>query len=102
MTDVLERPQTKPRYSLAQEKADELTRAYSSPPIPALEIAESHGVDVVFDTFASYKDLMSGFCDFQSNKLYVNAADHVHRQNFTIAHELGHWILHREYFLNDP
>jgi len=24
------------------------------------------------------------------------------RQRFTIAHELGHWVLHREYFLAHP
>jgi Zn-dependent peptidase ImmA (M78 family) len=99
---VLERPLTKARYSLVERRADELTEAYSSPPIPALEIAESHGVDVIFDTFDAYKDTMAGFCDFSARKIYVNSADHVHRQNFTIAHELGHWILHREYFLQEP
>ncbi len=103
MTDhVLERPLTKARYSLVERIADKLTRAYSSPPIPALEIAESHGVDVIFDTFDAYKDTMAGFCDFSARKIYVNSEDHVNRQNFTIAHELGHWILHKEYFLREP
>jgi Zn-dependent peptidase ImmA (M78 family) len=103
MTDaVLERPLTKARYSLAERRAYELTTAYSSPPIPALEIAESQGIDVVFDTFDAYKATMAGFCDFSARKIYVNSEDHVNRQNFTIAHELGHWILHREYFLQEP
>ena len=91
-----------PRWKLVKQKADDLTDVYSAPPIPALEIAESHGVDVVFAKFGSSADQVAGFCDFGSSKIYVNADDITQRQTFTIAHELGHWLLHREFFDANP
>lgn len=32
----------------------------------------------------------------------MNVDDPVNRQTFTMAHELGHWILHREFFEASP
>ena len=91
-----------PRWTTVRRMADQLTEVYSAPPIPALEIAESQGVDVVFAEFGSSADKVAGFCDFKSGKIYVNAEDITQRQTFTIAHELGHWLLHREFFERDP
>lgn len=93
---------TKPRWSHVRSVVNDLTKIYSAPPIPALEIAESNGVNVVFADFGSASDDVAGFCDFASAKLYVNADDIVERQTFTIAHELGHWILHKKYFDAHP
>jgi len=87
---------------MAKKRADQLTEVYSSPPIPVLEIAEQNGVKVVFTDFGNKSDLVSGFCDFQNAKLYVNSEDIPQRQSFTMAHELGHWLIHREFFLKDP
>lgn len=92
----------RPRYSLAQARADDLTSKYSTPPIPVLEIAERSGVNVVFADFGKHSDAVAGFCDFEARKLFVNSKDVRPRQVFTIAHELGHWILHREVFLREP
>lgn len=92
---------TYPRKELTKDKADSLTQDYTSPPIPVLDIAESQGVNVVFDEMGKYSELISGFCDFRKQRLFVNANDHVSRQTFTIAHELGHWLLHRDFFLED-
>mgnify|MGYP001577598842 CR=1 FL=1 len=36
---------------------------------------------------------VSGFFDADSKTIYVNINDSLTRQNFTIAHELGHYIL---------
>lgn len=91
-----------PRYTIAKQTADRLTAEFSAPPIPVLEIAERNGVDVVFADFAEAKDSVAGFCDFEGEKLYVNDADSTSRQMFTMAHELGHWMLHREIFEADP
>lgn len=90
------------RWKLAKQQADELSAPYSSPPIPVLEIAESNGVDVVFSDFGPSGEKVAGFCDFHGAKLYVNADDPINRQTFTIAHELGHWILHRSFFERRP
>jgi Zn-dependent peptidase ImmA (M78 family) len=97
-----DRALTKPRWDLAKQKADALSAPYSAPPIPVLEIAESQGVDVVFADFDEIGEKVAGFCDFQSERIYVNEADRLTRQMFTIAHELGHWMLHRAYFEASP
>lgn len=90
------------RWDLARHEADKLTESFSRPPIPVLEIAEQSGVDVVFTDFGSHSATVAGFCDFENSKLFVNQDDKFGRQMFTIAHELGHWILHREFFVADP
>ncbi|UWQ52739.1 ImmA/IrrE family metallo-endopeptidase [Leisingera caerulea] len=92
----------KPRWKLAEDKANALTRHYSSPPIPVLEIAEQNGVNVVFADFGENSEAVSGFCDFRNARIYVNSADLPERQSFTMAHELGHWLLHRTIYEQSP
>ena len=91
-----------PRWNLVREKANELTRDFSVPPIPVLDLAEKSGVNVVFSDFGPHSEMVAGFCDFQARRIHVNAKDRLPRQTFTIAHELGHWLLHRDAFLADP
>ena len=92
----------RPRWKLAEQRADDLSAPYSSPPIPALEIAENNGVNVVFIVFGPNAEAVSGLCDFEKARIYVNRDDNPGRQTFTIAHELGHWLLHRDIFLEEP
>lgn len=91
-----------PRWKEAEDAANKLTDIYSVPPIPVVEIAERSGVEVVRVEFKAHKDLVAGFCDFKNRKLYVNKEDPQVRQTFTIAHELGHWMLHRHFFEQHP
>lgn len=91
-----------PRWGYVKSIVNQLTDRYSVPPIPALEIAEGSGVDVVFANFGSASESVAGFCDFPTHTLYVNADDITERQTFTIAHELGHWLLHRKYYDAHP
>jgi len=100
-TSEVRRPPS-PRWDWVKSKAAELARDYSSPPIPVLEIAEHSGVDVVFVDFRRFEREVSGFCDFRDAKLFINKDDSVARKSFTIAHELGHWVLHREFYLAHP
>ena len=86
----------------ASREAASRTKDFSTPPIPVLDIAETSGVDVVFDPFSQYSGRVSGFCDFAERRIYVNDDDSFERQRFTIAHELGHWVLHRELFESEP
>jgi Zn-dependent peptidase ImmA (M78 family) len=92
----------RPRWDFARAQADKLSDPYSVPPVPVLEIAERSGVDVILDPFDRFSEVVAGFCDFASRRLYVNSNDPISRQTFTIAHELGHWVLHRDYFLERP
>ena len=90
------------RWKHAVSEASRFTEQYSAPPIPVVEIAEGNGVDVVFADFGTHSETVAGFCDFRASKLFVNRADKLERQLFTIAHEFGHWVLHREFFLANP
>tara|TARA_R110002049_G_C9097405_1_gene556741 strand:- start:812 stop:1297 length:486 start_codon:yes stop_codon:yes gene_type:complete len=92
----------KPRWSVAEQEARRLAEPYSSPPIPVLEIAESNGVNVIFADFGENSEKVAGLCDFPNARIYINEVEAPDRQAFTMAHELGHWILHRDVFLEDP
>lgn len=67
-----------------------------TPPVNARELAENYGLTVKFARFPDNYKTVCGFIDFDNAVMYVNEADSAYRQNFTIAHELGHWLLHRE------
>jgi len=102
MSDVLSARPNVARWAYVKELADGLTTPFSTPPIPVVEIAEGNGVQVVLADFHDYRDKVAGFCDFHAAKLFVNAEDIIVRRSFTIAHELGHWILHRNLFERHP
>lgn len=93
---------TVPRWQICKSRADDFTKGFTSPPIPVVEIAESNGVDVIFADFGNHTATVAGFCDFGAAKLYVNKADQLERQRFTVAHEFGHWVLHRDFYLENP
>ena len=94
--------QIRPRWGFAEQEANRLSAPFSAPPIPVHEVAEQSGVNVVFADFGKHTETVAGFCDFKAKRLYVNAKDVAVRQSFTIAHELGHWVLHRDIFLREP
>ncbi|MGX7346869.1 ImmA/IrrE family metallo-endopeptidase [Acetobacter pasteurianus] len=102
MSETLVRTLERPRIEKAIREANVLSSGYTAPPIPVREIAEQAGVDVIFSSFGASSEKVAGFCDFQARKLYVNSNDIITRQKFTMAHELGHWILHRTFFESNP
>ena len=65
-------------------------------PSNAVKLAEALGYDVYQATF---KDgAISGGVNFQEKggRIYLNQNDTPARQRFTLAHEIGHCVLHRE------
>ena len=72
-------------------------------PVPVEEIAEQFlGYEIDFSETGIFSDPdILGGIDFDKNKIYVNAsvADHDGRYSFTVAHELGHHVLHRDHYL---
>ena len=92
----------RPRRRHAVQKAREFAEVYSTPPIPVLEIAQSHGLNVVLSEFGRFAEGVSGALSFKDKRLYVNRFDSPQRKRFTIAHEFGHWILHKPVFDADP
>jgi len=64
-------------------------------PVDVEEIAEFLGLDIRSELM---KDDISGYLEYQNGAwiVGVNAQHHVNRQRFTIAHEIAHYILHRD------
>ncbi|OCJ68622.1 hypothetical protein A6U97_08200 [Agrobacterium tumefaciens] len=68
-----------------------------APPVNPADIAQNLGVDIQFATFGGRFYEISGFYDCDTSTIFVNEAEFPLRQTFTIAHELGHHILHAEW-----
>lgn len=85
------------RKKLVQDLVTDLLDKYhvTSGPVPVRRIAEDNDIEIKLD---KVDDDLSGFLfrDKKSGRtiIGVNSAHHKNRQNFTIAHELGHYLLH--------
>jgi len=91
-------PSRRPNFELARASAYDLIPSPAHiPPVPVKEIAEEFVSDIVFTDFGKYTDDISGLLDFRERIIYVNSKDKFEKQSFTIAHELGHWLLHRKH-----
>lgn len=93
----------KPNYRKAQDAAEKIWEdlCLTSPPIPILEVVESYGLSIKAANFEDYPDI-SGVLDIEESKIYLNEKDTPEHKRFTIAHEIGHWILHKDQLKNNP
>ena len=68
--------------------------AVRRPPVPVDEIARSQGARIRYSPFEGE---LAGMLirDDRNTVIGVNSLHHVNRQRFTIAHELGHLVLHK-------
>ena len=69
-------------------------------PVPVTAMARRQGLTLRYADFPQDENV-SGFIDANSNSIVVNAAEPPSRHMFTIAHELGHWLLHRQQVMDD-
>ena len=96
-----------------EKLADEFNLTYFSAnnensitlPLPVEDIAEhylGYQIEFVNEGLFSDPEILGGI-DFDENKIYVNASveDHDGRYAFTIAHEIGHHVLHRDAYLKE-
>lgn len=74
------------------------------PPVDVYQLARFNGLDIIEQAFPEQLNHISGFVtkDGDINKMYVNLNDSPNRRKFTIAHELGHWLLHQEELTKNP
>ncbi|WP_218147700.1 ImmA/IrrE family metallo-endopeptidase [Dyadobacter sp. SG02] len=88
-----------PDYQRAKGEAIHLLHQYGleKPPVNPMDIAKDLGVKVSFVEFEKDLNNISGFYDFEEDTIYVNKNEYPLRKTFTIAHELGHRILHAEW-----
>ena len=91
-----------PDYSTIAQHAEKLwdENTINSPPLPIIDIAKNYGLEVEVVNLPD-RDI-SGFIDFENKIIYVNSTDSSEHQRFTIAHELGHWILHKDKIESNP
>ena len=88
-------------YQMVKEKAAEFLRTYNPQglvPFPFEEAAHQLGdVDIFF--LDESNDAVSGaiYCQDNQFKIVVNAKKPRVRQHFTLAHEFGHYYLHKEW-----
>lgn len=79
-----------------RQRVDALLRqnGIGRPPVPVEKIAENLDLEV---RYAPYDGDLSGALVRSKGETYigVNSSDHPNRKRFTIAHELGHFILHK-------
>ena len=94
----------KPDYRKAEREALRLLNeaGVSEPPVDPVIIAQEQGVAVRFARFNGESDQnVSGFYDCETNEIVVNKSEYPLRQTFTVAHELGHKVLHEDWARSD-
>ncbi len=69
----------------------------TAPPIPISLIAKNYGLTTGEYDFKDYNSQVAGMIDLNKNIIAFNKNDSVQRQAFTIAHELAHYLLHKEH-----
>jgi len=82
-----------------------LGQDYINTPIPVEDIAEhylGYAIDITDEGLFSDPNFLGGI-DFEENKIFVNASveDHDGRYAFTVAHEIGHHVLHKDAYMNE-
>ena len=79
-----------------RKRVESLLRVHDvlAPPVPVEKIAKALGVKV---HRVPFEEDLSGmiYMDGETPIIGVNARHHVNRRRFTVAHELGHLMLHR-------
>jgi Zn-dependent peptidase ImmA (M78 family) len=79
------------------EKLAELLEQYGGPPVNIEAVIRGLGIEL--DKKAALDASISGQIERvaeQKYKVSVNATDNYMRQRFTMAHELGHYLLHQD------
>lgn len=91
-------------YQGAKLKAEQVLREnfINNPPIDVYEIAKNEGLEIEIKDFGDKFNNISGYIKPETRTIFVNSRDPENRRKFTIAHELGHWILHRDKLESEP
>jgi Zn-dependent peptidase ImmA (M78 family) len=65
-------------------------------PVEVLNIADELGIDIYIDK--EMDDNISGYIKFESGKfmIVINNKHSYERNRFTVAHEIGHFLLHKD------
>lgn len=82
------------RQRAKQEARNILKQFGASVPVDIVGIAQAHGIEVRLEEL---EDAVSGMLVVRGDRsvIGVNANHHANRRRFSVAHELGHYVLHR-------
>lgn len=87
-------------FGEAERRAQELIRRHyiQKPPVDPEAIARREEISVSYVTFTgAVNDQTSGYIEPTGPKIVVNVDQPAARKTYTIAHELGHFLLHPDY-----
>ena len=86
---------SKPDFAAIQKLTNKVLKSnfIFYPPVIAAELADAYGLEVWEITFKPEYVRVAGFIDFPNKRILVNEEDSLIRKNYTIAHELGHYLL---------
>lgn len=92
-------PLDRPDYSAVKKEVSQILEEFGivSPPVDPVNVARNLGAKVYFVEFSGEHVNISGFYDCEDDAIYVNREEYPLRQTFTVAHELGHRVMHREW-----
>ena len=95
---------TTANFQNAKTKAEEILREnyITTPPVDFYEIARNEGLEIETKDFGDEFNNISGYIKPGIRTIYVNSRDSENRRKFTVAHELGHWLLHRNKLEEEP
>lgn len=95
---------TPPSLAPAKESALSLLRQYNiaEPPISFARILSGLGIGLLEIEFEWDMSSISGFLDIEKRMIYINASDSFQRRMFTLAHEIGHFMLHQAILELEP
>lgn len=80
---------------------------FDTPPVDIYKLLENYGVIVHKRDFPLKHANISGFVIFADDDkntpvFVINKEDSEDRKKFTLAHEFGHWILHKKQLQDEP
>ncbi len=89
-------------FTKAAEKAKEVRSEnyINSAAIDLTELVQNYGLDVVEIDFGEKFSNIAGY--IKESIIYVSASDSANRKRFTIAHEFGHFLLHKTQLKEAP
>lgn len=79
----------------------DLFEIYTQVPIPVNAIADKLDIEIKYDEELDKQT--SGYLKFKDNRwtIGVNAKHHIGRQRYIIAHEIGHYMLHKQHAMTE-
>lgn len=83
---------------ITDDKEKAIYQKHASNPFPFDIIAFGKDLGLELRESKELNDQISGFIKKDDKKIYicVNSNHHIHRKRFTIAHEIGHYFLHKD------